>query len=156
MNTNENRIWIGLFMLVSLFFYQHSYAAPTEEAMPLQILHYINEYRVAHGLNTLKMNEQVSEEARLHSRNMAIHRIGFGHIGFGKRIERLYKRVGNCQGGAENVAYNYKSAKTVVSEWIKSPGHRRNIVGNYNLTGIGIARDAQGKPYYTQIFLKTA
>jgi hypothetical protein len=42
-----------------------------------------------------------------------------------------------------------------VDGWIKSPGHRHNIVGRYNLTGIGIVRDSAGKLYYTQLFART-
>ncbi len=44
----------------------------------------------------------------------------------------------------------------MVEQWLTSPGHKRNIVGNYNITGIGIARDKQGKLYYTQIFLRSS
>ena len=47
------------------------------------------------------------------------------------------------------------TAKIVVDGWIKSPGHRQNIVGRYNLTGIGIVRDRAGKLYYTQLFVRT-
>ncbi|MEB3337507.1 MAG: hypothetical protein VKJ46_08605 [Leptolyngbyaceae bacterium] len=36
---------------------------------------------------------------------------------------------------------------------MKSPGHLKNIKGQYNLTGIGIAKDSQGKYYFTQIFI---
>jgi uncharacterized protein YkwD len=67
----------------------------------------------------------------------------------------LYSQIKQCEGGAENVAYNYKNAQDVVRNWIASSGHRRNIEGNYNLTGIGLARDRRGKLYFTQIFLRT-
>jgi uncharacterized protein YkwD len=42
----------------------------------------------------------------------------------------------------------------VIDGWIHSPGHRQNILGHYNLTGIAIAYDSQHKPYYTQVFAK--
>ncbi|WED43461.1 CAP domain-containing protein [Legionella cardiaca] len=124
-------------------------------SMQKGILFYINEYRAKRGLKPLKMNNLMSKEAEIHSREMANHKIGFGHQDFNKRIKRIYTEIKFCRGGAENVAYNYKDAQDVVKNWLTSPGHRRNIVGNYNLTGIGLARDSRGKIYFTQIFLRT-
>ena len=86
---------------------------------------------------------------------MASHAVPFGHTGFNRRIAHLYHAIDNANAGAENVAYNYKTAKIVVDGWIHSPGHRKNIVGRYNLTGIGIVRDKAGKLYYTQLFVHT-
>ena len=57
---------------------------------------------------------------------------------------------------AENVAYNsgYSDPATqAVQGWLKSTGHRQNLEGNYNLTGIGIAKNAKGEYYFTQIFI---
>ncbi|STX51983.1 putative transporter [Legionella busanensis] len=146
-------------ILVSCFQAQaHTQTAPKETAvtqMQQDILFYINQYRIKHGLSPLKLNEVISAEATQHSKAMAAHQVPFGHQGFSTRIEHLYSAIKNAHGGAENVAYNYKTAKIVASEWIKSPGHRRNIIGNYNLTGIGIAYDNKGKIYYTQLFLRT-
>ncbi|ARG98901.1 SCP-like extracellular [Legionella micdadei] len=115
----------------------------------------MNEYRAKHGLKPLKLDSLMSKEAAKHSRDMARHAIPFGHKNFDKRIHRIFAKIKQCQGGAENVAYNYKDGKDVVRNWLTSPGHRRNIVGNYNLTGIGLARDKKGKLYFTQIFLRT-
>jgi uncharacterized protein YkwD len=64
------------------------------------------------------------------------------HDGFGVRIEA-------CGGGAgsENVAFGYVSGDGVVSGWMASPGHRRNILGNYTHCGIGKAGT-----YWCQLF----
>ena len=130
--------------------------AESNEAMQQDILKYINEYRVAHKLQPLQLMPAISKEAAVHSQDMATHRIPFGHKYFATRIKHLYAAIPGCYAGAENVAFNYKTPKILVQEWVKSPGHRRNIRGNYNLTGIGIAYDTKGKPYYTQLFIKTA
>lgn len=131
------------------------------QAVPLQkdvlaedILVYINQFRVRQGLSKLQMNPLLIQEAAQHSADMAEHRVAFGHDGFEQRIAHLQKKIQTAQGGAENVAYNYKTAKIVAEGWIKSPGHRRNILGHYNQTGIGIVRDKAGKLYFTQLFLK--
>jgi uncharacterized protein YkwD len=148
-----------VFFLISLS--QLTTAAQTskletiDSANQKAILFYVNEYRAQHGLKPLKINPLMSEEAAKHSRDMAKHAIPFGHKYFDKRIHRLFDNIKQCQGGSENVAYNYKDGKDVVRNWLTSSGHRRNIVGNYNLTGIGLARDKRGKLYFTQIFLRT-
>lgn len=126
-----------------------------DTAIQNEILVYINNYRQQHGLSALKMDNSLVKEAKNHSVDMAKHSIPFGHKYFKDRIDRLHSQIKNSNAGAENVAYNYKNAQDVVKNWLRSPGHKRNIVGNYDLTGIGIARDEKGKIYFTQIFLRT-
>ncbi len=124
-------------------------------AMEKDILSYVNNYRTKHHLSPLTMNEKIAQEARNHSEEMALHKIPFGHQDFDKRIQRLFKKITPSHGGAENVAYAYKNAEDVVKNWLTSSGHRHNIEGSYNLTGIGVVRDSKGKIYFTQIFLRT-
>jgi uncharacterized protein YkwD len=117
------------------------------------ILYYVNAYRAKHRLSPLKMSSVISHEATQHSRHLASKRIPFGHDGFNGRIKRLYAHFKECRGGAENVAYYKIDPKVLVEKWVASPGHRRNIEGRYNLTGIGIAHAKKGWAYYTQIFV---
>jgi len=119
------------------------------------ILYYVNAYRAKRHLPPLKLSNALSQEAAKHSRDMASHVVPFGHAGFNGRIKRLYKQISGCRGGAENVAFWRIGAKKLVDGWIASPGHRRNIEGNFNLTGIGIAHGKKGWAYYTQIFLRS-
>jgi uncharacterized protein YkwD len=46
------------------------------------------------------------------------------------------------------------SAREVVDGWLHSPGHRRNIEGDFKLTGIGLAFGHNGNIFFTQIFTK--
>lgn len=132
----------------------HSSVSMSDTAYQERILYYVNEYRSRRHLRPLKMNHAISKEAAKHSRDMASNLIPFGHAQFDGRIQRLYKQVKKAHAGAENVAYYKLDAKKLVDAWIASPGHRRNIEGNYNLTGIGIAHGRKGWAYYTQIFLR--
>jgi uncharacterized protein YkwD len=45
------------------------------------------------------------------------------------------------------------TAREVVDNWLKSPMHKKNIEGAFNLTGIGVAADKKGTLYFTQIFV---
>lgn len=147
---------VYIFLFIGLF--QQATAATeisnTDAAMQKEILYHINKYRITHGMLMLKTNHLITQEATIHSQDMAKHKLPFGHLKYEQRMGRLFKTIDHAKGGAENVAYNYKTAEIVVKEWLKSPGHRQNIRGNYNLTGIGIARDERGRIYYTQMFVR--
>jgi len=88
---------------------------------------------------------------------MAAGLVPAGH----ERFESRKRDISNMipwRGMAENVGINdYPPSETVraaVSGWLGSRGHRKNIEGRYDLTGVGIARDARGVYYYTQIFVR--
>lgn len=117
------------------------------------ILYYVNKFRKSKGLPALKMSEPINQEARSHSKAMANGRTGFGHGGFESRIDDISKKLGRVSGAAENVAYGNLSAEAVVDGWIKSPGHRKNMLGNFNLIGIGAAKGKGNIVYFTQIFI---
>lgn len=116
------------------------------------ILRYINEYRQRNGLNSLQMNPVISKEAQGHSMAMADKKTAFGHDGFANRVKFITEKIGFLKSSAENVAYGILTPKEVVSGWLKSPGHLRNIEGKFSLTGIGIAKDKSGTIFFTQIF----
>lgn len=117
------------------------------------ILSLINNYRKKQGLPALQMNDQIADAAKRHSRDMATGRVPFGHDGFDERTGNLIKKLKPANAAAENVAYGAESASEVVDMWLHSKGHRKNIVGNYNLTGIGIAKGRDGTYFFTQIFI---
>lgn len=122
--------------------------------MEQDILHFVNLHRQSVGLKPLKSNSIESNVAAQHSRNMASGRVPFGHKGLRLRMNAIERQLGSVHTTAENVAYGVMSAKDVVDGWLQSSGHRRNIEGNFLLTGIGIAKDAKGYIYYTQIFTR--
>ncbi|BFG69894.1 hypothetical protein KACHI17_07750 [Sediminibacterium sp. KACHI17] len=122
--------------------------------MSNDILYHVNEYRKKKGLGMLKGIAAADEQAALHSKNMALKRTAFGHDGFENRIQRITKSTGTIMAAAENVAYGKLSAEEVVKGWINSPGHRKNIEGNYTQTGIGVYQDAKGVIFFTQLFIR--
>lgn len=148
---------LSLTILLGVTLGSFANAAPVNDDAQMQqmILHYVNEYRAKHHLSPLKLNSTASQEAARHSQAMASKATPFGHAHFNDRLQRLYRKFDDSRGGAENVAYYKLNAKRLVEEWVASPGHRRNIEGHYNVTGIGIAHGKPGWAYYTQIFVRT-
>jgi uncharacterized protein YkwD len=41
-----------------------------------------------------------------------------------------------------------------VQGWLNSPGHLKNIQGDFDLTGIGVVKTAQNRYYFTQLFIR--
>lgn len=116
----------------------------------------INRYRASRGLAPLRYSDALADVARRHSQDMAAGRVPFGHAGFEQRAQEVSRTV-DYRSIAENVhANDYPAGSAVevaVSGWIGSPGHLENIVGAYDLTGIGVARSARGTWYFTQLFV---
>jgi len=121
------------------------------DSMASEILKYVNEDRNKHNLPALQMNSIESQLAEKHSRDMATGKVKFGHDGFNSRAKTIQKALGSIEIG-ENVASGPMTAREVVDGWLKSPGHKKNIEGNFILTGIGYAHDKKGDIYFTQIF----
>ena len=119
--------------------------------MEKDILRFVNEDRKLHNLPLLQLNDMESSLATKHSTNMAEGKTKFGHDGFEKRAKTIQKELGSVEVG-ENVAEGQMSAREVVDGWLNSPGHKRNIEGNFTLTGIGYAMNKKGNIYFTEIF----
>jgi uncharacterized protein YkwD len=119
------------------------------------IFRQINQYRASQRLPALTRNATIDAQARTHSQKMANGQVKFGHSGFEQRVKAIATTI-PYRSAAENVAYNQgfsDPATKAVQGWLKSPGHLGNIRGNYNLTGIGVARNSKGEVYFTQIFI---
>ncbi len=114
----------------------------------------INKVREEHCLRPLTWWPQLSDCAREHSQNMAYGKCPFGHHGFKNRANQMQK-VAKISSFGENVAYSYNyedPVKIAVESWMKSDGHRKNILGDFEETGIGVAITKEGKFYITQLF----
>ena len=65
------------------------------------------------------------------------------------------KRRRKRQNVAVNAGYDDPAA-AAVEGWKKSPEHRKNMLGDFNLTGIGVTRGEDDRYFFTQIFIRTA
>jgi uncharacterized protein YkwD len=114
----------------------------------------INRYRISKNLSPLIAHEIITRQARMHSRDMATKRIPVSHSGFNQRVDIISRSL-PFREAAENVGYNRGYAhcgQRVIQDWLTSTMHRKNIEGDYHLTGIGVVMDSEGTCYITQIF----
>ena len=116
----------------------------------------VNEYRTKKGLRPLKAYYELDSIARGHSHYMAKNRT-CNHIGFSNRSAQARRATGsgyigeNCFRYPARV-YNAHVARRLVQGWMKSPGHRANLMNpRYAKIGIGIVTKS-GYVYATQIF----
>jgi len=130
------------------------YPSNHEDKIGQQILYYVNLDRKAKGLKPLALNSMESSVASKHSQDMASGKVPFGHQGLDDRAKMIRKALGKVSLVGENVASGQMTAKEAVDGWLHSPGHKRNIEGDFTLTGIGWAKGQKGMIYYTQIFSK--
>lgn len=116
----------------------------------------VNQVRAKHGLSELSMNKEISKLAKKHSSNMADGKCDFGHDGFDARSQKIFS-LGRYMRTGENVAYTYLVEDPLLVSldgWMESIGHRENILGDFNETGVGIAFSLKGRCYITQLFAK--
>jgi len=121
--------------------------------LELEILDLVNNYRVSKKLPKLQKMDIVSSVALSHSKYMAeMNQIN--HNNFNERQEQL-SSLANAKIVGENVAYGYNTAKGVLASWLNSGSHKA-LIENASFThfGISTAKDASGKNYFTQIFIK--
>ncbi len=153
----------------SLHFPMHSAIARTASpVMPAvntlsieeQVFQAINRVRAENSLTPFYLKKDLSFVAREHSQDMAAHEY-FSHVSpNGEGLQGRITRGGitNWSRLAENLAINQGYDDPVliaVRGWMNSPGHRQNILdSNLTETGIGVAIDAKGKIYLTQLFAK--
>jgi uncharacterized protein YkwD len=55
---------------------------------------------------------------------------------------------------SEDIAEGQPDVASVVDAWMSSAGHRRNILGDYTIFGVGEARSRSGQLYWVVDFAK--
>jgi len=128
-------------------------------ALEHQTFDLINDYREREGFPKLVWSPAVANIARLHSRDMATGAVDFGHEGFQDRISELRGFFADMRGGGENVFYTDAVpgvAQLAVQSWLHSAPHLHNIRGDYQFSGPGLWRRADGSYFFTQIFVHTS
>jgi uncharacterized protein YkwD len=129
-------------------------APPT--GIALQVVDLTNAERTRAGLTAFRTSTRLGEAARIQAEQMvAAGRLE--HVLPDARYPRLEDRLDAAgyrwQAAGENLAFGQPSAAAVVNTWMQSPGHRANIL-HTTFSEIGVAHlvDANGRPYYVQVF----
>jgi uncharacterized protein YkwD len=134
--------------------------APPMQSELVTILTLVNDARSASrtcgatsfgATHPLRFDERLNAAAQAHSADM--HENGFmGHTGSdGSRLGDRVEREGyDWARLAENVAQGYTSPEAVMSAWLASPGHCRNLM-HPGVTQIGLGLEGRS---WTQVFAR--
>ena len=100
----------------------------------------LNTIRRNHNLPLLKVNVALNNVAQEHADDM-YERGYFSHSNLSGQnsIDRLRAKNISFQRAAENIAKGQKTNRSVLTAWMNSPGHRKNILNpKYLKFGIGM------------------
>lgn len=128
-----------------------------------EVLLLTNQERKKRGLKPLEWDETLAYSARYHAKDMAIDNY-FDHDSYDRKGKRKVKVCGiferiesfiNYPYLAENISAGRLTPEEVVKAWMKSTGHRKNIL-NKNMTRLGVGyyikEDAEYGHYWVQNF----
>lgn len=125
---------------------------PDVKLIEIEVLELINEHRLTMGLSPLGDNNIVKAVAFTHTDYM-IEVDDVSHDNFFQRKESLQENAKAVE-VSENVAYGFSSSESLVKAWLNSPSHRETIEGDFTDFDISAEQNANGKWYYTNIFIK--
>lgn len=101
----------------------------------------------------MRLDERLVVAAQRHSDDQALRGLMTHTGGDGSTVAVRVDRAGyDWRSIAENVAYGYPDAATVMAGWLASEVHRRNILSANVDLGLGLAHGADGRAYWTQVF----
>ena len=125
----------------------------------------VNAYRRSKGRSELQRHAGLDRLAQKHCEYLRDHRGTFSlngknvsHIGFEGRtlIARERYQMGSV---SENVAATSKvpgsTTQRLITLWIGSKDHHRNMLDDWSQTGVGVVVDSDGMVFATQFFATT-
>lgn len=126
--------------------------APGISAELREVVDLVNQERAKAGCKALSIDDKLMLAAQRHSQDQADHKTMTHNGSDGSDLRVRLKRVGYVYSqAAENVAWNQQSPAAVMTAWMNSTDHRKNILNcAYTEIGVGVARS--NGPYWTQDF----
>lgn len=128
-----------------------------------EILDLVNEIRIKKNLTPLVQQNDLARAARYHAKDMALDDY-VEHFSFDRKGNQLIKqcetfvrieRFISMNYLGENIAAGKATAKETVDGWMKSKGHRENILNpNFKYLGVGYYYKSSSlyKHYWVQDF----
>ena len=120
-----------------------------------QVLDLVNAERTKRGISALTLDSNLSSVATKKSQDM-VNKNYFDHTSptYGSPFDMMKQFGISYRTAGENIAKGQKTPQEVVTAWMNSEGHRKNILNpNFTNLGVGIAKDSKGTTYWTQMFI---
>lgn len=125
-------------------------AGPSAAHLRIEVAASVNKVRAQHGCKALKVAKKLNKAAQGHAEDMADTDL-FSHTSADGRswVTRI-RNAGWRNPAGENIAHGFDSASSVMTAWMNSPEHRRNIL-NCSFRYIGVGYTTSGA-YWVQDF----
>lgn len=103
----------------------------------------VNKERKSRNLPLLLLSSQLTTSAQNHAKDMYDNNYLSHTSRDGTSFDQRIRNAGYTGGAlAENIAKGQSSEADVMKDWMNSPGHRANILGDYTDFGSGNSGDA--------------
>lgn len=126
------------------------------DTMAREVVYLVNLERLQHKLPPLRVNTKLVADARLQAEQIAQTGVLDHYIlaaAYPTPIVRAEAAGYAWNALGENLALGYSDASSAVAAWMRSPGHRANILAHgYVETGVVLAPDARGRLIFVQTF----
>ena len=122
------------------------------EKMEEELVGLVNQHRTSIGLNSLANSAPAYKYAEEHTDYMISHNV-LSHDNFDSRASQIAEET-HAVSVSENVARYYTSAEKTLEAWVESTSHKEAMEGDFTHTTLSIQLDKDGRPYFTQIFIK--
>ena len=124
----------------------------TLSAFEQKVVDLTNQERAKSGLAPLTIDTELSKVAREKSLDMSSKGY-FSHTSptYGSPFDMMKTFGITYKSAGENIAMGQRTPEEVVTAWMNSEGHRKNIL-SANFTHIGVGYSEQGN-YWTQMFI---
>lgn len=123
---------------------------PVSGSQTAQVVALTNQARATAGCAALRVDARLTAAAQGHSDDMSAK----GYFAHDSQDGRTFADRVTAQGypcpGGENIAQGQQDAQAVMTAWLNSPGHRRNIE-DCSFTTIGVGLSGADR-YWTQDF----
>ena len=167
MKKTINKIILIIALLV-LFFVPNVYASTTEPETYIytikgtrdyekayEIAEMVNKERVNAGLPELTIETNMMEYAMTRAAEIAIY-YDSSHLRPNGMAWHTLFESNICSMAGENIAAYQISTIKVMNDWMKSTGHKANILdANFDVIGVGVFKSELGYYYWTQWFGKS-
>ncbi|TMU55272.1 CAP domain-containing protein [Flagellimonas algicola] len=133
-------------------FLQNEKMTVDPEEMESELVNLVNEHRSSIGATTLQNSPSSYVHAKDHN-NYMISKNKLSHDNFDARASKIASEIDAVK-VSENVARYYSTAEKTLEGWLNSSTHKTTLEGDFTHTTLSVQVDKDGRPYFTQIFMK--
>ena len=137
-----------LFVVASLMALSFHTSASANDS---RVVKAVNKIRLSHGLTQLQLHPSLQTAAKVQSKIMARKGRMSHNAAWGYSFKSRLKRGGYRVLAAENIARGQTSLNHVLDSWMKSRGHRRNMLNpRMKFFGLAVVK-GKGRNYWAMV-----